>query len=206
MFNTSERDPKIATEADSSYVVAGGEIDIVLSDEPAFLDQVFIEVSSTEATCSRSLDMTMWNQPSADHEITRETTWELQNDAEGGSSLYFEGRGWQKRTGESLSSSELGNGSLVLDLDTGTDQMYLTLDLHNVWMNETYDGTEITRQIFEMRGSGSLEFVSDSEDSLIDVEANVYQAYILRDWEGWNIDRATNLGSNRLHILQRRFE
>ena len=85
----------IATEADSSYVVAGGEIDIVLSDEPAFLDQVFIEVSSTEATCSRSLDMTMWNQPSADHEITRETTWELQNDAEGGSSLYFEGRGWQ---------------------------------------------------------------------------------------------------------------
>ena len=173
----------IATEADSSYVVAGGEIDIVLSDEPAFLDQVFIEVSSTEATCSRSLDMTMWNQPSADHEITRETTWELQNQAEGGSSLYFEGRGWQKRTGESLSSSELGNGSLVLDLDTGSDQMYLTLDLHNVWMNETYDGTEITRQIFEMRGSGSLEFVSDSEDSLIDVEANVYQAYILRDWE-----------------------
>ena len=173
----------IATEADSSYVVAGGEIDVVLPDEPEFLDEVIIEVSSTETTCSRSMDMTIWNQPSADHEITRETTWELQNDADGGSSLYFEGRGWQKRTGESLSSSELGNGSLVLDLDTGTDQMYLTLDLHNVWMNETYDGTEITRQIFEMRGSGSLEFVSDSQDSLIDVEANVYQAYILRDWE-----------------------
>ena len=173
----------IATEADSSYVVAGGEIDVVLPDEPEFLDEVLIEVSSTETTCSRSMDMTIWNQPSADHEITRETTWELQNDADGGSSLYFEGRGWQKRTGESLSSSELGNGSLVLDLDTGTDQMYLTLDLHNVWMNETYDGTEISRQIFEMRGSGSLEFVSDSEDSLIDVEANVYQAYILRDWE-----------------------
>ena len=173
----------IATEADSSYVVAGGEIDVVLPDEPEFLDEVNIEVSSTEASCSRSMDMTIWNQPSADHEITRETTWELQNDAEGGSSLYFEGRGWQKRTGESLSSSELGNGSLVLDLDTGTDQIYLSLDLHNVWMNETYEGTEITRQIFEMRGSGSLEFVSDSEDSLIDVEANVYQAYIIRDWE-----------------------
>ena len=173
----------LATEADSSYVVAGGEIDVVLPDEPEFLDEVNIEVSSTEASCSRSMDMTIWNQPSADHEITRETTWELQNDAEGGSSLYFEGRGWQKRTGESLSSSELGNGSLVLDLDTGTDQIYLSLDLHNVWMNETYEGTEITRQIFEMRGSGSLEFVSDSEDSLIDVEANVYQAYIIRDWE-----------------------
>ena len=83
----------LATEADSSYVVAGGEIDVILPDEPEFLDEVNIEVSSTEASCSRSMDMTIWNQPSADHEITRETTWELQNDAEGGSSLYFEGRG-----------------------------------------------------------------------------------------------------------------
>ena len=173
----------IANEADSSYVVAGGEIDIVLPDEPEFLDEVFVEVSSAEASCSRSIDMTIWNQPISDHEITRETTWELDNQADGGSSLYFEGRGWQKRTGESLSSSELGNGSLILDLDTGTDQIYLTLDLHNVWMNETYEGTEISRQIFEMRGTGALEFQSDSQDSLIDIEANVYQAYILRDWE-----------------------
>ena len=45
----------IATEADSSYVVAGGEIDIVLSDEPQFLDEVIIEVSSTEASCFLSL-------------------------------------------------------------------------------------------------------------------------------------------------------
>ena len=154
----------IATEADSSYVVAGGEIDVVLPDEPEFLDEVFVEVSSAEASCSRSIDMTIWNQPISDHEITRETTWELDNQADGGSSLYFEGRGWQKRTGESLSSSELGNGSLILDLDTGTDQIYLTLDLHNVWMNETYDGTEISRQIFEMRGTGALEFQSDSQD------------------------------------------
>ena len=35
-----------------------------------------------------------------------------------------------------MPSSELGNGSLVLDLDTGTDQMYLTLDLHNVSLDE----------------------------------------------------------------------
>ena len=131
--STHQRGSNHATEADSSYVVAWRNR-YCATDEPAFLDQVFIEVISTEATCSRSLDMTMWNQPSADHEITRETTWELQNEAEGGSSLYFEGRGWQKRTGDSLSSSELGNGSLILDLDTGTDQLYLTLDLHNVWL------------------------------------------------------------------------
>ena len=61
----------IATAANSSYVVAGGEIDVILSDEPEFLDQIYVEVSTTEATCSRSLDMTMWNQPASDHEITR---------------------------------------------------------------------------------------------------------------------------------------
>jgi hypothetical protein len=84
----------IATAANSSYVVAGGEIDVILSDQPEFLDQIYVEVSTTEATCSRSLDMTMWNQPASDHEITRETTWSLENDETGGSSLYFEGRGW----------------------------------------------------------------------------------------------------------------
>jgi hypothetical protein len=63
----------------------------------------------------------------------------------GGSSLHFEGRGWQKRQGESLSSSELGNGTLVLDADNGDESIYLHLELDRIWMNETYEGTEITR-------------------------------------------------------------
>ena len=173
----------IATAANSSYVVAGGEIDVILSDEPEFLDQVYVEVSTTEATCSRSLDMTMWNQPASDHEITRETTWSLENDETGGSSLYFEGRGWQKRLGESLSSSELGNGTLVLDADNGAESIYLHLELDRIWMNETYEGTEITRQIFEMHGTGTLIFESNEEDQGVDIEATVHEAYILRDWE-----------------------
>ncbi len=173
----------IATEADASYVVAGGEIDVTLHDEPEFLDEVYVEVTTAEATCSRSLEMTMWNQPTADHEITRETTWSLENDQTGGSSLYFEGRGWQKRIGDTLTSSELGNGTLVLDADTGTDHVYLHLELDRMWMNETYDGTEITRQIFEMRGSGSLIFQRGADGEDLDIEANVHQAYLLRDWE-----------------------
>lgn len=173
----------IATEANASYNVAGGEIDLILPDEPEFLDQVSIEVTSAEATCSRSLEMTMWNQPTADHEITRETTWSLENDETGGSSLHFEGRGWQKRTGETLTSSELGNGTLVLDADTGTDHVYLHLELDRMWMNETYEGTEITRQIFEMRGSGALIFQRGADGENVDIEANVHQAYLLRDWE-----------------------
>ncbi len=173
----------LATEANASYVVAGGEIDVTLADAPQFLDEVYIEVRTAEATCSRTLDMTMWNQPAADHEITRETTWSLENDATGGSSLHFEGRGWQKRMGESLTSSELGNGTLVLDADTGTDHVYLHLELDRIWMNETYEGTEITRQIFEMEGSGALIYQRGADGEDIDIEANVHQAYILRDWE-----------------------
>jgi len=173
----------IATEADASYIVAGGEIDVTLADEPEFLDEVYVEVRTTEATCSRSFEMTMWNQPTADHEITRETTWSLENDETGGSSLHFEGRGWQKRIGETLTSSELGNGTLMLDADTGTDHIYLHLELDRMWMNETYEGTEITRQIFEMRGSGALIYQRGADGEEVDIEANVHQAYLLRDWE-----------------------
>ncbi|MDG1533801.1 MAG: hypothetical protein P8Q35_05130 [Candidatus Thalassarchaeaceae archaeon] len=173
----------IGTEADSSFVVAGGEIDITLDNQPEFLDEVDITVVTSEATCFRHLDMTMWNQPAADHEITRETTWSLESNDENASSLYFEGRGWQKRIGESLSSSELGNGSLFLNADTGTEKIQLDLELDHVWMNETYEGIDITRQIFEMRGSGSLSFYSDDGNDNVSIQADVYEAYILRDWE-----------------------
>ena len=186
----------IGTEADSSFVVAGGEIDITLDNQPEFLDEVDITVVTSEATCSRSLDMTMWNQPVADHEITRETTWSLEGGDENTSSLYFEGRGWQKRLGESLTSSELGNGSLFLNADTGDEQILLNLDLDHVWMNETYEGTEITRQIFEMHGTGSLLFDSDDGENNLSVEANVYDAYILRDWENGVLTERLRLEAN----------
>jgi hypothetical protein len=140
--------------------------------------------------------MTLWNQPTADHEITRETTWELDSEAEGGSGLFFEGRGWQKRSGTELTASELGNGSLILDLDTGGEQTYLSLELDRVWLNETYDGTELIRQDFEMHGTGSLLFDSTSGESNISIEANVYDAYILRSWENGIMTERLRLEAN----------
>ncbi|HJO41948.1 MAG TPA: hypothetical protein QF508_00910, partial [Candidatus Thalassarchaeaceae archaeon] len=186
----------IATEINSSFIIAGGEVDITLDSKPEFLDEVDITVVTSEATCFRHLDMTMWNQPAADHEITRETTWSLESNDENASSLYFEGRGWQKRIGESLSSSELGNGSLFLNADTGTEKIQLELELDHVWMNETYEGIEITRQIFEMRGSGSLSFDSNDGNDNVSIEANVYEAYILRDWENGILTERLRLEGN----------
>tara|TARA_B100000214_G_scaffold231396_2_gene168758 strand:- start:38540 stop:41497 length:2958 start_codon:yes stop_codon:yes gene_type:complete len=173
----------IGTEVNSSIVVAGGEVDIIIPSEPVFLDEIEINVQTSEASCSRSFNMTMWNQPTSDHEITRETTWELDGSESDASTLYFEGRGWQKRQGEVLTASELGNGSLFLNADTGNEQIILSLDLDRVWMNETHEGNEITSQIFEMRGVGQLQFDSNSEDDDISVEAIVNDAYILRSWQ-----------------------
>ena len=192
----------IGTEGNSSVVVAGGEIDIIIPYEPVFLDEVEINVQTSEASCSRSLKMTMWNQPTSDHEITRETTWELDGSESDGSTLYFEGRGWQKRQGQFLTASELGNGTLLLNADTGNEEIRLSLDLDRIWMNETHEGNEITSQIFEMRGNGELEFDSDSEDEDISVEAVVHDAYILRSWEDGilterlRIDATGNLSFN----------
>jgi hypothetical protein len=50
--------------------VAGGEIDIILPEEPIFKDEIEISVETLEASCSRFIRVTNWNQPIADHEIT----------------------------------------------------------------------------------------------------------------------------------------
>ena len=69
---------QIADNSNASYINAGGEIDIVLDTEPEFGDTVQISVTTFEATCSRDLSITRWNQPMADHEITRETIWSME--------------------------------------------------------------------------------------------------------------------------------
>ena len=47
----------------TSSLIAGGEIDIVLPEEPIFGDSVSISVSAGGADCNRELNITNWNQP-----------------------------------------------------------------------------------------------------------------------------------------------
>ena len=61
----------------TSIFAAGGEIEIILEEQPQFGDYVWISVQSPVASCSRSLNITNWNQPISDHEVTRETDWSL---------------------------------------------------------------------------------------------------------------------------------
>ena len=87
---------QIADDSNATFINAGGEIDIVLDTEPQFGDSVYISVSTDQAFCSRDLSITNWNQPMADHEITRETTWGMEGD-ELGDSIDFQ-RTWQRHS------------------------------------------------------------------------------------------------------------
>ena len=186
-------DVQIADNSNASYINAGGEIDIILDTEPEFGDTVQISVTTFEATCSRELSITRWNQPMADHEITRETTWNMEG-TEQDNNIDFEGRGWQKRTGDILESNELGNGTLLLDSMDGTQGLMLALNLETIWLNETYDGVELLNQDFEMRGNGSLFLNTTEEDgegsSGFSVDVDVHEVLVLRSWqEGSSTER-----------------
>ena len=186
-------DVQIADDSNASFISAGGEIDIIIDTEPEFADTVHVSVTTAEAVCSREISITRWNQPMADHEITRETTWTMEG-MEGDDSIDFEGRGWQKRTGDFLESNELGNGTLMLDSMDGTQGLMLMFNLDTIWLNETYDGVELLSQDFEMRGDGSLFLNTTEEDeegsSGFSVDVDVHEVLVLRSWnEGSSTER-----------------
>ena len=173
----------ILSQEEITFVNAGGAIDIVLNSQPIFNDKIILFVETSETSCTRELSITQWNQPISDHEVTRETTWSMEGgQTDTNQSILFEGRGWQKRTNSLLESNELGNGSLLLDLSDGVRTTTLSLDLSKVWLNESYDGSELITQDFEMIGSGSI-FLSDSEEGEgLLIEAQVKDAFIVRSW------------------------
>ncbi|MBD50943.1 MAG: hypothetical protein CMB08_03350 [Euryarchaeota archaeon] len=173
----------ILSQEEITSVNAGGVIDIVLNSQPLFNDKIILFVETSETSCIRELSITQWNQPISDHEVTRETIWSMEGgQTDTNQSILFEGRGWQKRTNSLLESNELGNGSLLLDLSDGVRTTTLSLDLSKVWLNESYDGSDLITQDFEMLGSGSI-FLSDSEEGEgLLIQAQVQDAFIVRSW------------------------
>ena len=163
-----------------SIFVAGGEIDIILDEEPHFGDSISISLHSTEASCSRTINITNWNQPISDHEVTRETQWSLSGTGEEAQGITFDGRGWQKRTGSILESNELGNGSLSLDMSNGSNGADIDLELDRIWLNETYLDTDLVSQNFEMSGSGEISIATEDSQEGAVIDAEVNDAYVIR--------------------------
>ena len=148
-------------------------------------DTITIQVveSETDVLCSRNIEITYWNQPINDHEITRTTTWMLEQNGDNGDQyqLEFTGRGWQLREGLNLESNELGAGNLSIITDDGETQIHTDIELDRVWLNESMTGIELDQQQFEMFGNGSVMFiVSDEVGTDTIAQINISNSYITR--------------------------
>tara|TARA_Y100001970_G_scaffold147006_1_gene180502 strand:- start:9222 stop:12227 length:3006 start_codon:yes stop_codon:yes gene_type:complete len=170
------------------FISAGGEVDITLDSSPNLGETISISLESTQASCSRGITVTNWNQPVEDHEITRETTWSMEGVEDEAQGIEFEGRGWQKRSGDTLESNELGNGSMQINtMDEESNGLMLNLNLDRVWLNETYEGQQLLIQEFEMEGNGTMVlrdgFSSEQGPSEgLDISVSISHASILRSW------------------------
>ena len=75
----------------------------------------------------------------------------------------------------------------MLDLSDGLRTTTLSLNLNKVWLNESYDGSELITQDFEMLGSGSLSLTNSDDGEQLSIEAEVKDALILRSWSEKNL-------------------
>tara|TARA_B110000116_G_scaffold237599_1_gene223926 strand:+ start:1614 stop:4757 length:3144 start_codon:yes stop_codon:yes gene_type:complete len=176
---------------------------ITIPTNLSFGDEIIIAVydNSTDALLSsRSVQVTLWNQPIADHEITVTTDWSLRHQIENQTSeeyfLEFTGQGWQQRSDGLLIHDELGTGTLTIDeVSEDGSNILIVLDLNRIWLNETMIGEELTSQIFEMAGAGNMT-ITDDTDGNMTILASVVDAYILRSMVDGTIEEQLRLEAN----------
>ena len=152
---------------------------------------------------SRTIEVTIWNEPLSDHEITRVTNWHLiQNSVNFTDSeswdLTFIGQGWQQRTGNTLESNELGSGTLAIEesMDGGTGTIAIVLWLDTVWLNETVNGMDLQSQVFEMRGNGTIGLNSSDDGVDTEIFGNVVNSYIIRSLDQGVVEEQLRIEAN----------
>ena len=185
------------------------ELGFVVNSTLNWKDQVTIEVWQNDCcnpsvmSGSRNIQVTIWNEPLSDHEITRVTNWNLVQDTVNFTdseswALDFIGQGWQQRTGDVLVSNELGTGMLSIEESSegGTGTVAIMLWLDTVWLNETVNGMELQSQIFEMRGNGTIG-INNSEDGVnTEIFGNVVNSYIIRSLDQGVVEEQVRIEAN----------
>ena len=185
------------------------ELGFVVNSTLNWKDQVTIEVWQNDCCNpsvmigSRNIQVTIWNEPLSDHEITRVTNWNLVQDTVNFTdseswALDFIGQGWQQRTGDVLVSNELGTGMLSIEESTegGAGTVAIMLWLDTVWLNETVNGMELQSQIFEMRGNGTIG-INNSEDGVnTEIFGNVVNSYIIRSLDQGVVEEQVRIEAN----------
>ena len=169
-------------------------VDLVLNTSILWNDLVTVSATITHydgqeltnpIVTHREFEIGTWNQPMDDHEIMLETTWLLDqtynnSDGQQGFNLDFAGQGWQQRTGDTVESWELGNGSVLFLETTEMGSNNLSLDLQSIWKNETIQSGTLTSQVFEAIGSGNMHIIALDDEVETSILVQVTNAELNR--------------------------
>jgi hypothetical protein len=179
------------------YDTTGDNLRIVLNTTLSHGDTITVNAENV----SRIVTVGLWGQPLADHEVTLNSHWEMdqQWENENGSQKYileFDGQGWQQRIGNTLESWEMGNGTLFIISNTEDSGLSMMLDLDSVWKNETTVDGIMVAQVFDARGSGIIGVENDGDESNVDIEGTVSDAWINRSMVNGIVDERFRLEAN----------
>ena len=163
------------------YDTTGDNLRIELNTSLSHGDVITIEAGEV----TRSVTVGLWGQPLADHEVTLNSQWEMdqQWDNENGTQKYiliFDGQGWQQRIGNSLESWERGNGTLQIISNTEESSISMMIDLDSVWKNETTVDGVMSEQSFDARGSGVIVVGNDGDEGDVQIQGTISDAWINR--------------------------
>ena len=179
------------------YDTTGDDLRIILNTSLAYGD--IITVQAGEVT--RSLTVGIWGQPLADHEVTLNSQWEMdqQWENENGTQTYlliFDGQGWQQRIGNNLESWERGNGTLDIISNTADSSISMAIDLDSVWKNETTVDGVMIEQSFDARGNGIIGVGNDGEEGDLEIQGMISDAWINRTTLNGIVDERFRLEAN----------
>ena len=196
-INVSHTHNSELLELDLIYDTTGDDLRIVLNTSLSLGDIVTIQAGEV----TRTVNVGLWGQPLADHEVTLNSQWEMdqQWDNENGTQKYiliFDGQGWQQRVGNSLESWERGNGTLLIISNTEESSISMMIDLDSVWKNETTVDGVMSEQSFDARGSGVIGVGSDGEDGDVQIQGTISDAWINRTTLNGIVDERFRLEAN----------
>ena len=179
------------------YDTTGEELRIISNTTLSHGDTITINAEEV----SRVVTVGLWGQPLADHEVTLDSHWEMDQQwaNENGTQKYilvFNGQGWQQRVGNSLESWEMGNGTLLIVSNTADSGLSMMLDLDSVWKNETTVDGIMVAQVFDARGNGVIGVENEGDEGNVDIEGTVSDAWINRSMVNGIVDERFRLEAN----------
>ena len=179
------------------YDTTGDDLRIILNTSLSYGDIITVEAGEV----TRSLTVGIWGQPLADHEVTLNSQWEMDQEweNENGTQTYlliFDGQGWQQRIGNNLESWERGNGTLDIISNTADSSISMAIDLDSVWKNETTVDGVMIEQSFDARGNGIIGVGNDGEEGDLQIQGMISDAWINRTTLNGIVDERFRLEAN----------